>query len=289
MHDADPSSAWVVPGTVLGHEVVGRVREVGANIRGLSVGQRVVPMSVSGCDACERCEDGLIQRCAQREWLGLSRDGGLADSLCVPARTVHPVGDLPVMTAVLTEPMSVAVRAVVQRGGAGASDHVVVSGCGAIGLLAGIVALSIGARVTVLGTSTDIALRSALCSRLGLTLTTDTQSGVDLWIEASGAPSALEYALQSMNPGGRVVLVGLYGRPLNVDLDTAVRQEISVIASYAGDRDDYRSAIKLLTTMPDLGVHFVLDLPITSADAAFAALSGGERPKIALRPERKAS
>ncbi len=282
----DPSSSWIEVGTVLGHEVVGRVVEIGAEVTTVALGDRVTPMSIFGCGECDLCDRGLGQLCKKREWLGLSRNGGLATTVAVPARTLLHVGSLPDETAVLTEPMSVACRAVLTRGRLSPDDHVVISGPGAIGLLAGIAARHAGAQVTVVGTPDDVVNRAGICELVGLHLTAEPPRGVDLWIEAAGAAPALNNAVRAMSRGGRIVLVGIYGAPVTVDVDDAIRKEVSVLASYSGDAQDYRTALDVLHTVPNLGAAFVHTVPMTSALSALASIGSGERPKHAVRPRR---
>lgn len=282
----DRSYDWVRPGTILGHEVVGRVSATGSDVSRSRRGARVVPMSVIGCETCRLCASGDPQLCPDRRWLGLSTPGGLAATVVVPARALIDLDpDLPATTAVLTEPMSVAVRAVISRGAVQAGQEVVVSGPGTVGLLAAVVATHRGAAVTVLGTEADVAERGALCQKLGVRLT-DSVAGLapDLWVEASGAAAALGTALDTVRCCGRLVLVGLYGDAVPVALDTAVRRELTVLASYGGNRRDYEQAVDVLLAHPALGDCLVAVRPLDQIEDALDGVGRGDRPKIAVRP-----
>ncbi len=226
-----------------------------------------------------------MARCATRTHIGLSRPGGLASLLTVPEWILVPVpAEVPALTAVLTEPASVAARAVTSRGRVAAGERVVVSGAGAIGVLAAYLAKAAGADVTIVGTGADVAARGELCDGLGIPLVEAAPDEVDAWIEASGAAVALAAALRSVRTGGRVIAVGLYGREVPVELDSAIRREVSIVSSYSAGVDDYAAALSALRRDPGLGGRLVEVFPWTGLTDAFESIGRGERIKTAIAP-----
>lgn len=247
----DPGYEWVELPRVPGHEIAGIVDAIGEGVEGWSVGDRAAVVSIQGCLACTQCRSGRTQRCADRRVIGLDYDGGLAESVIVPAE--HLVGlpaGLTWSSAALVEPVSVAVHAVARAEVSGRRVHV--SGPGFIGLACAAVARARGAEVTISGAAQDERVRLPLARELGIRVTAPSEMSVEpggrpeVWLEASGAPEALRDALVSMRPGGAIVIVGLPSRPVTALLTSLVRDEVAVMGSYASTLADYHAAADLL-------------------------------------------
>src|SRR6478735_7361426 len=99
-------------GVVLGHEFVGRVADVGANVAGLGVGDRVVSGAGISCGLCTWCRRGRTNLCAEYRTLGLQVDGGLAEYVTSPAAICRPVPDAcDDDAAAMAQPLAVALHA----------------------------------------------------------------------------------------------------------------------------------------------------------------------------------
>ncbi|WP_308220031.1 alcohol dehydrogenase catalytic domain-containing protein [Microbacterium sp. CFH 31415] len=281
----DDGYEWVAVGRVLGHEVVGTVSALGADVTGWCVGDRVVPIAQTGCGRCEACERDYANGCFEKLTLGLSRDGGAAPYVCVSATAVVAVAaHVPPLTAVLTEPASVAARAV-SRGRIAASDTVAVSGPGAVGMLCAVMAHDLGAEVILVGTPADVEARGSLLQDLGIPIVASVPPGFtpDVWIEAAGA-AALRSAAQALPVAARLVLVALYGSPPDAQLNVLVRREIEVITSYSSFRPDYDRAVDVLSRHPDLGERLVQIFSAGQLADAFEDIGRGAAVKVALAP-----
>lgn len=235
------------PPLVLGHELAGVIAEVGPNVAGLEVGDQVTTETdASFCGECAFCRAADQHLCPKRTAIGTSSPGGLAEFVSIPAAGVHrlPAG-VDFATGALTEPLAVAVRAVVERGALGPGQDVVVIGPGTVGLLVAQVAVAGGATVTVAGLARHAA-RFELARRLGIgrTAALDVEEdrasiaagrdglGVDVIIECSGDPDAFAAGLRLLRKGGRAILVAFTpGRTVPVDLDLVVQRELSIVAS----------------------------------------------------------
>lgn len=250
------------PGVVLGHEFVGRVADVGANVAGLAVGDRVVSGAGISCGHCPWCRRGRTNLCAEYRTLGLQVDGGLAEYVTSPASICRRVPDAcDDDAAAMTQPLAVALHAL-SRVGQGPDETVAVIGAGGIGsfIVAGAARRATQGRVVAI----DIdAGRLASATALGATEAVDATGldlaellqdlsdgvGFDVVVEATGAPHAPSAALAGARRGGRVLLVGLHGAPRELDLTRTILREIDVVTTVAHVCDtDIPAALDLLAT-----------------------------------------
>ena len=119
---------------VAGHEIAGRVAEIGEGVTSLRIGQPVAVEPFIGCGTCYACRVGKPNCCARLTIIGNQIPGGYADFVKAPARNIHPVpADMPLWKASMAEPITIAIHAC-QRGEVTAADTVLVMGCGPIGM-----------------------------------------------------------------------------------------------------------------------------------------------------------
>jgi (R,R)-butanediol dehydrogenase / meso-butanediol dehydrogenase / diacetyl reductase len=232
----------------LGHEVCGIVRDVGPGVDAPQPGQRVALDTVISCGGCYWCLRHQLNRCERMATLGLSYDGGLAECCNVPApaTTVLPDGVSDAAGAMM-EILAVGVRAL-RRGRLQLGDRVCVVGGGATGLMAGQAARASGA--AEVGLVELAPERREIASEVGLDWTeVSSPDGLDadLVLECSGNPEAIADAVRACRPGGRVVLVGLYGAAVGFDFLSLVEHEREVIGSLSHVYDeDFPAALALL-------------------------------------------
>ncbi|HEY8417416.1 MAG TPA: alcohol dehydrogenase catalytic domain-containing protein [Limnochordales bacterium] len=289
---SDPGYEWINPPVVLGHEGAGTVVSTGPGVTRFKPGDPVVPVSVQGCLECPACLEGKTNRCRWRRVMGLSHDGAMAEYAVVREEYLLPVPEgLPLETAALAEPLSVAVHAVF-RAHLAPGDLVVVSGAGPIGLFCALVARRWGADVVVTGLEQDDALRLEAARRHGLAAVNVTRTPVESalarrpnrWIEASGSSAALAAAFDLLVPGGRLVVVGLYPQAFTFPLNRAVRDELTIAFSYGSTFRDYDLALRLLAEgLVDKDL-FVTRYPLREAARAFADAMEGRLVKAMLIP-----
>jgi threonine dehydrogenase-like Zn-dependent dehydrogenase len=238
------------PPVVLGHEFMGEVVDIAAGVDGLATGDRVVTGAGIWCGVCDWCLSGRPNLCAAYETLGLQRDGGLAEFVRVPARTIRGVPDaLDDEAATLAQPFAVGLHAV-RRGRLTPEETCVVIGVGGIGSFVVAAARARGARRIVaidvderrletaraLGaTDTAVAGLNDLAETIARTTSPD---GPHLIIEASGAPHAPAAAIATVRRGGRIVLVGLQSGFRDLDLLAISVREIEMIGTLAHVCDD---------------------------------------------------
>jgi (R,R)-butanediol dehydrogenase / meso-butanediol dehydrogenase / diacetyl reductase len=248
------------PGVVLGHEFVGRVVDIGADVTDIRVGDRVVSGAGISCGGCFWCLRRRTNLCAEYRTLGLQVDGGLAEYVTSPASICRHVPDAcDDDAAAMAQPLAVALHAlsrVAQR----SDEAVAVIGAGGIGsfIIAGAARRAADGRVVAIDIDAE---RLATASALGATETADATGldlakllleltdgvGFDVVIEASGAPHAPVAAIAGARRGGRVLLVGLHGAPREIDLTQTIVREIDIVTSVAHVCDsDLPAALELL-------------------------------------------
>jgi L-iditol 2-dehydrogenase len=288
------------PPVVLGHEVAGRIAEVGAGVTGWRTGDRVTTETYfSTCGQCRACLSGHINLCPQRQSIGTHVNGGFTRYLLVPAAKLHHLPDhVDDTSAALTEPLACCVHGVLELAGVTPGDVAVLSGPGAIGLLCMQVAKSAGATLVVVGTASDEG-RLALARRLGADHTVvvgqddpdalvrdlTEGTGADLVIETAGAAPSVAQCLRLVRRGGTFCQVGLFEAPITFDYNLIPMHEIRLIGSFAQIPSSWTRALALLAdgkvqTAPLVTSH----RPITAWSEAFGAFFTRQECKMVLTP-----
>lgn len=235
----------VRPGTVLGHEAVGEVVEVGSEVRAFRPGDRVLVSCISSCGRCRYCRTGRYGQCrGGGGWiLGHLIDGTQAEYVRVPFAdlSLHPVpGAVDGEQAVLlADIFPTAYEIGVQSGRVRPSDTVVVVGAGPVGLAAVATAQLYSPERII---AVDLApARLDAAKRLGADavaaadegpeqLVADLTDGLgaDVVIEAVGLPDTFEMCLRMVRPGGHVANVGVHGRPATLHLEDLWSRNVTI-------------------------------------------------------------
>jgi L-iditol 2-dehydrogenase len=294
---SDAGFEWIRTPVTLGHEFSGTVEAVGPGVTRVSPGDRVVVIAIQGCGRCDTCLAGSTQLCPERELVGLSQDGGMAEYVVEPEQHLVPVPKgLDLTVAALCEPLAVAVHAVAVRADVKPGQKVVVSGPGPIGVLCAMLADSIGAEVLLTGVGQDSVSRLPAAERVGLRTANLSEKPLekhmrdgfgqapDVWIESSGSVRALSSALESVQPGGTIVVVGLYAEEMRFFPTTAVRRELSMLFSYACNYVDYQAALDLLARGAIDPGPLLSKYALEDAPEAFEAVAKGQTVKAILVP-----
>jgi L-iditol 2-dehydrogenase len=288
------------PPVTLGHEVAGTVAALGEGVAGWTVGQRVVTETYfSVCGRCAYCRTGRPNLCTRRRSIGSFEDGGFARFVEVPATNLHALPDgLAFPEAALIEPLACVVRGLLELNRLNAGDRVVIAGPGPIGLLAVQVARAAGTRVVVLGTAHD-ADRLELALRLGAegAMTVDDPDGLtaaverqlgglpDVAIECSGAAPAAATLLTLVKKAGRFIQLGLYGRPITLDLDQVCYKALQLSGSFATTPSSWYRAIDLAGSgAVSLKAIVGATYPLAEWEAAFGAVEARVPGKVLLVP-----
>jgi L-iditol 2-dehydrogenase len=263
VHGYDGSSGRRIPPIVMGHEAAGRIAAVGAGVSGFAEGDRVTFDSTIYCGACGPCRRGEVNLCDHRQVLGVScadyrRAGAFAEYVVVPSRILYRLPDrLSFAEAAMLEAVAVAVHAV-SLAQVSPNSTALVLGAGMIGLLV-LQALRVAgcSRVFVadidstrlklaqeVGATTVLAADAGL---LGQILQLTGGVGVDVAVEAVGRNETVGAAIDSVQKGGTVVLVGNISPEVTLPLQKVVTRQIRLQGSCAS-AGEYPQAMELLAT-----------------------------------------
>ncbi len=284
---------------IIGHEFVGRIIEVGSEVEGFQVRQRVVPGTGMWCGECEWCRAGRTNLCAHYFTLGLNTHGGLAEFAKAPAQMCRLVPEgCSDESAAMAQPLAVALHAV-RRSGAEPGQLIALMGVGGIGafILAAAKAQGLGpiiafdldeerlARAAKLGAMHLLNVRSVDPLQQIQELT--DRAGVDVFIEASGAPHGPSLALDATRRGGQVLLVGLQAAPRSLDLHQMVIREVNVATTVAHVCNvDLPESLEILasTSLAETVLDRVIPLEGLVEDGLLAMAEGRVRGKIVVNP-----
>jgi len=288
------------PGQIMGHETVGRVRELGVDAAGLTVGQLVTVNPVMSCHACPACLSGQEQWCPRRVVFGVAREipAAFAERFAVPASSIVPLPeDMPEELGALVEPMAVGYHAV-RRGQPVPDDRVLVIGGGPIGQACLLAARRLG--VQALAVSDVSSSRRDLCARLGAEVI-DPSAGdlpeavsnrlgapATLVVDAVGISRTVVDALAASGLGSRIVLVGMGSPRLELDAYALSTSERSLIGSFTYSAAEFADTADWVGTVPE-GIGALIDgrVDLDGAPQSFDDLARGrsKASKILVFPQ----
>lgn len=274
----------------LGHEWCGTVSEVGGGVDPGWLGRRVTGDTMLGCGRCHRCLSGRQHVCEDRYEIGVRGgfDGALAERMAVPASALHALPEAVDLAAgALVEPGSNALRAFraarLEPGG-----RLLVLGPGTIGLLVAQFALASGAEVHVLGRSAaSLDFARTLGVHGAWTAASLPRLAFDAVVDASNAASLPGLALELVEPGKRVVYVGLAGSPSTIDTRAMVLKDVTSVGVLSGSP-------VLASTIEHFADGSVDPRPLVAATVALEDVAGvlsgwrppgaGPGPKVHVDP-----
>jgi len=278
---------------VMGHELIGTVRSVGAAVESPRVGDRVAVEPNYSCGTCPLCREGNRNLCLARTAVGIDVDGGFAEEVRVPASCcwAAPPG-VADDQLLLTEPLAVVVRAV-RRGEPTAGETAAVLGAGSLGLLAiqvlkarGVKVLAVSRSDRRLGLARDVgadaALTTAGVADGGTVRAFSGREGVDLVVETAGTAEAVAHAVDLCRPGGRIVLTGLPHEPTELNFFWVVRRELRILGSMIY-QDEFPEAMRLLAVGSVQTQRLLTHrFPLAKIQDAFVAHRSPDSIKVAL-------
>ena len=296
--------AWAETEVIPGHEFVGTVvalDDVAAERWGIAVGDRVVSEQIVPCWECMYCKRGWYHMCAPHDLYGFKRrtPGAMAEYMVYPGEAlVHKVSkDIPAHHAAFAEPLSCSLHAV-ERAQITFEDTVVVAGCGPIGLgmIAGAKSKN-PARVIALDMAEE---KLELAKRCGADLTINIATedavamikdltdgyGADVYLEATGHPSAVPQGLNLLRKLGRYVEYGVFGSDVSVDWSIiSDDKELDVLGAHLGPYC-WPAAIRMIESgvlpMDEICTH---QLPLSEFQRGLDLVaSGKESVKVSLIP-----
>jgi threonine 3-dehydrogenase len=292
------SQGRIKPPVTLGHEFCGVVEKTGEEVTAVRVGDFVSAEMHLNCGHCHQCRLGQAHICQNVRIIGIDIDGAFAEFVKIPGTNIWKLDPaIPEHYAAILDPLGNAVHTVLA--GAIAGQTALVTGCGPIGLMSIAVAKACGSS-TVFATETN-EHRRALAKAMGADhvvnpaaedavkkiLDATSGTGVDVLLEMSGNPVAIQQGFKSLRAGGRASLLGIPTENVPLDLVQDVIFKGATVQGIYGRRM-YETWVEMtallkaqrLNLEPLFGERMELD----KFEGAFAKLQSGLAGKILMYP-----
>ena len=276
------------PPLVMGHEFAGEVVAAGRAAEDW-IGRRAAVNPIQGCGQCRLCRSGQENICPRRTLIGVHFDGAFADLVRAPAANLRALPEaLDIRVGALTEPLSNGVHAV-RLGTSGFDvESAVVIGAGTIGLVTLQSALLCDIpSVTVIepqdarrARAGSLGAHAVFADGEGARRGAAGEAGFDLVLDAVGAQTTRAMALQLVRPGGRIVCIGLAADDTTLSFHTVVREQITVIGSYAYTMADFEQALSWLADRRVSLGELTPVLPLERGPEVFAQLVQGPPDQV---------
>ena len=272
---------------ILGHEVSGHVAAIGQNVKGLSEGDLVAVSPSRPCGQCRYCHNGQQNQCLNMRFYGSAMpmphiQGAFRQTLNANAEQCIKADGLSPAEAAMAEPFAVVLHAT-RHAGEMLGKHVLVTGCGPIGVLSIIAARRAGAVQIVATDLSDNALEYAKKAGADVTINTmnDTESmstytadkgHFDVMFECSGAAAALGAGIAALRPGGVIMQLGLSG-DMSLPMMAITAKELQLRGSFRF-HTEFEMAVRLMQGgLVDLKALVTHTLPLDRAEEAFVFAS----------------
>ncbi|HZA52409.1 MAG TPA: L-threonine 3-dehydrogenase [Myxococcaceae bacterium] len=280
--------------TTLGHEFMGELAELGSEVTGFQVGDRVSAEGHITCGHCRNCRAGKRHLCRNTVGIGIHRNGAFADYVAVPAVNVFKVPkSVPDEIAAFFDPLGNAVHTALSFDLTG--EDVLITGAGPIGCMAAAIARHVGARFVVVTDLNDYRLE--LARKLGATRTINVEratlldtmnelgmtEGFDVGMEMSGSGSALRQMLERMNHGGRVAILGIPSGEVSIDWSQVIFKGLILKGIYGREMfETWYKMASMLTSGLDVSPVLTHRFPADRYLDAFEAMKTGRSGKVVL-------
>ncbi len=279
---------------VVGHEYIGEIVEIGQEVKGFKIGDRVSGEGHITCGHCRNCRGGRTHLCRNTIGVGVNCPGCFAEYLVIPAFNAFKIPDnIPDEIASIFDPFGNAVHTALSFDLVG--EDVLVSGAGPIGIMAAAVCRHVGARHVVITDVNDYRLE--LAKKMGVTRTVNVsrenlkdvmnelgmKEGFDVALEVSGAPAAFQTMLDTMNHGGRIALLGIPPASMATDWSQVIFKGLFIKGIYG--REMFETWYKMATLVQsglDLSPIITHEFSIDDFQKGFDVMRSGQSGKVIL-------
>jgi threonine 3-dehydrogenase len=279
---------------VIGHEFVGRIVDVGSNVKDFHLGDIVSGEGHVVCGRCRNCLAGRRHLCKDTQGVGVNRPGAFAEYLALPMTNVW-VHDpaIPRDVQAIFDPFGNAVHTALSFDVLG--EDVLITGAGPIGIMATAVVDHAGARYIVI---TDVnPYRLELARKMGATLAVDVRTesladaqkqlrmreGFDVGLEMSGNSTAFRAMLANMCHGGKIAMLGIPEKEMAIDWNTVIFNMLTIKGIYG--REMYETWYKMTVMLQsglDLRPVITHRFPFREFEKGFDVMRSGECGKVIL-------
>ncbi len=279
---------------ITGHEFAGEIVDIGSEVVGLKIGDRVSGEGHITCGFCRNCRAGRRHLCRNTEGTGVNRQGCFAEYLSMPAFNIFKLpDDIPDDVAAILDPFGNATHTALKFNLVG--EDVLITGAGPVGIMATAIARHVGARFVVV---TDVnEYRLDLARQMGATRAINVtkenlddvraelgiREGFDVGLEMSGSPQAFNQMLEHMNHGGNVALLGLLPENTGINWDHVIFKCLTLEGIYG--REMFETWYKMVSMLqsgfnikPIITHHF----PVDEFEKGFQTMLSGTSGKVIL-------
>ena len=291
-------------GHIIGHEISGVICEVGAEVEGYSVGDRVAVENVIPDGTCAMCISGHDNVCLHRQAIGYEFDGGFAEYVFIPevairgGNVVKLTDNISYGEGALIEPLSCCLRGQ-RNAGVKFNDVVVIVGAGPIGLMHTLLAKAAGARKVIvselnefrrgkaLECGADIVVDSANEDLKGIVMSETNGVGADVVIVAIGIPALVNPSIELVRKNGSICLFAGFTKGVKAEIDPNLIHygEIKMCGSSAYRRQDYQEAAQMVMSgAVDMKPIITNVFKIEDFQKAYEAVKRGADLKVEIEP-----
>lgn len=290
----DWAQATIPVPLAVGHEFCGEIVDMGMEVRGLALGDRVSAEGHITCGVCRNCRAGRRHLCMNTKGVGVNRPGAFAEYLSVPAFNVFKLPEsISDDMASILDPLGNATHTALSFDLVG--EDVLITGAGPIGVMAVAIAKYAGARHVVITDINDYRLD--LARKMGATRALNVtrgslddtmrdlgmEEGFDVGMEMSGNPQAFRDMLRTMHHGGKVAILGIPPDETAIDWSDVIFKGLELKGIYGREMFEtwYKMSSMLqsgLNIEPIITHHF----PINDYLPAFELMESGQTGKVIL-------
>ena len=279
---------------IIGHEYVGEVYDIGQEVQGFAVGDRVSGEGHITCSYCRNCRAGRRHLCQNTQGVGVHRAGAFAEYLALPATNAFKVpDDISDDIAAIFDPLGNAVHTALSFDLV--AEDVLITGAGSIGLMAAKICQHIGAKNVVITDISDYRLKLAQEMGIEDTVNVSRESiqekmealhiseGFDVALEMSGAPQALQMIFDTLIHGGKIAMLGLSTEPAATDWSQLIFKSISIKGVYGREMfETWYKMSSLIQSGLDISSIITHRFPMEDFEQGFEIMRSGLSGKVIL-------
>jgi threonine 3-dehydrogenase len=280
---------------VVGHEFVGEVADMGSEVRGFTVGDRVSGEGHVTCGHCRNCRAGRRHLCRNTIGVGVNRAGCFAEYLALPAVNAFKLPDaISDEVASFLDPLGNATHTALSFDLVG--EDVLITGAGPIGIMAVAICRHAGARHVVITDVNDyrlaLAEKMGRCRSVNVAQESDLEpvmaelgmtEGFDVGLEMSGNPTAFQQMLKAMHHGGRVALLGIPPEDTAIDWNEVIFKGLILKGVYGREMfETWYKMSSMLQSGLDVTPVLTHKMKATSFQEGFDVMRSGQSGKVVL-------
>lgn len=280
--------------TVLGHEFCGKVVEIGESVQGFNIGDRIAGEGHITCGHCRNCRTDKRHLCSHIIGVGVTRDGAFAEYVSLPATNAFLLpDDISDDVASVLDPLGNAIHTALAFDLVG--EDVLITGAGPIGIMAAAVARHVGARRIVVSDLNDYRLD--LAKKMGAThivnvsetpleefiKSMNMHEGIDVAMEMSGNPKALQSTLNLIRPGASIALLGILPDDAAIDWQKVIFKGLTLQGIYGRKMfDTWYKMAGLLSAGLNINPILTHSYSFEDYEEGFKAMATGKCGKVIL-------